>query len=179
MHDNSLYPEEEEQWVIWNGSYGVCDAVAIGRVEVGPGGREAWLDEPYDMVGPISLDELEASGRISFAACIVMSRRRWQDEQVELRRESFDKRREAQQQLFEELARANERRSRRPSHIRQCDEKQHRELLELPLDGELEPSQIKAAYRRLAKKAHPDVGGSHEKFVRITEARNTLLELVF
>lgn len=178
MHDNSLCSEEEEQWVIWNGSYGICDTVTIRRIEVGPGGREAWLDEPYDMVGPISLDELETNGRISFAACVVMSRQRWQDEQVELRRESFEKRRETQQRLFEELARANERRSRRPSHFQQCDEKQHRELLDLPVDGELEPSQIKAAYRRLAKKAHPDVGGTHEHFVRITEARNTLLDLI-
>ncbi|WP_235840044.1 hypothetical protein [Derxia lacustris] len=28
----------------------------------------------------------------------------------------------------------------------------------------------------MAQKAHPDVGGSHEQFLRITEARNALLE---
>ena len=31
------------------------------------------------------------------------------------------------------------------------------------------------AFRRLAQKAHPDTGGSHELFIRITEARNALL----
>ena len=40
----------------------------------------------------------------------------------------------------------------------------------------LEEAQIKTAYRRLAKEAHPDVGGSQEKFVQITEAYNALLE---
>jgi len=34
MHD-SPWPEEEEQWVIWNGSYGIVDTVTISRVEVG------------------------------------------------------------------------------------------------------------------------------------------------
>jgi len=54
----------------------------------------------------------------------------------------------------------------------------HRETLKLPFDGKLEPRQINAAFRRLAQKAHPDVGGSHEEFVRITEARNALLEYI-
>lgn len=55
------------------------------------------------------------------------------------------------------------------------DEQQHRETLNLPIDGELEPGQINAAFRRLAQKVHPDVGGSNEQFIRITEARNVLL----
>ena len=178
MHDNNLCSEEEEQWVIWNDAYGICDTVTIARVETRADSRSAWLDEPYDMVGPFSLDELETNGRISFAACVVMSRQRWQDDQVALRRASLEKRREARRRLFEELERSNERRRRRPSRFQQCSEKQHRELLNLPTDGALEPSRIKAAFRRLAKKAHPDVGGSHEHFVQITEARDALLELI-
>ena len=177
MHD-SPWPEEEEQWVIWNGSYGIVDTVTISRVEVGSGSRDAWLAEPYDMVGPFSLDELETSGLISFAACTVMSRQRWQEEQVALRRESLEKRRQAQKEMFEEFARYNERRSRRRSHFRQFNEREQRQLLNLPLDGALEASQIKAAFRQLAKKAHPDVGGSHEHFILITEARNALLEFI-
>ncbi|WP_345974604.1 J domain-containing protein [Sulfurimonas sp. HSL3-7] len=178
MHDNDLCSEEEEQWVIWNDAYGICDTVTIARVEIGSDSRKAWLDEPYDMVGPFSLDELERGGRISFAACVVMSHQRWQEDQVALRRASLEKRREAQGRLFEELERANGRRRRRPNRFQQCNEKQHRELLELPADGTLEPSKIKAAFRRLAKKVHPDVGGSHDHFVQITEARDALLELV-
>ena len=51
-----------------------------------------------------------------------------------------------------------------------------RALLALPAEEILEVKQVKAAYRRLVKTAHPDVGGSHERFVQITEARDILLE---
>ena len=166
---------EDEQWIIWNSALGLRDFVTIDRVEAGPGGRKAWLDEPYDMVGPFDFDELEASGRIGFAACIVMSRRKWQDDQVQLRREVFERHRKAQEELYEELARANKRKQRYGSSMQQSNEQEQRKLLELPADGTLEPSQIKAAYRQLAKKAHPDVGGSHEHFLLITEARDALL----
>ena len=67
MDDKST---DEEEWVIWNGAHGLVTTVAIGRVEVGTCGRNAWLDEPFDMVGPFSLDELKRLGRIAFAACI-------------------------------------------------------------------------------------------------------------
>lgn len=170
MHDSS-WPADKEQWVVWNGSSGILAMATIGRIEVGAGGRSAWLDRPFDVVGPFSLDELEAHGRIAFAACIVMSRQRWQDDQVELRREAFESRRAAQERLHEG-------RRRRRTHGQELDERQHRETLNLPIEGRLEPSQIKAAFRRLAQKAHPDVGGSHEQFIRITDARNALLESI-
>jgi hypothetical protein len=177
MHDNSR-SADKEQWVIWNGSSGILATATIGRVDVGAGGRSAWLDQPFDMVGPISLDELETRGRIAFAACIVMSRQRWQEDQVELRQESRERRRAAQERLYERHAQFNEGRRRRRTHRKQLDERQYRETLNLPIDGKLEPSQIKTAYRRLAQKVHPDVGGSHEQFLRITEARNALLERI-
>ena len=98
MHD-MLASLDEEDWVIWNGNHGLVTTVTVGRVEVGTSGRMAWLDEPFDMVGPFSLDEFERR-------------------------------------------------------------------------------QVRAAFRRLAQKAHPDVGGSNEQFVRIKEARNALLEYI-
>lgn len=174
MHDN---PWEEEQFIIWNSALGIRDFVTIDRVETGPEGRNAWLEEPYEMVGPFDFDELEADGRIHFAACVVMTRQKWQDEQQQLRQEAFEKHREARERLYEELARANGRK-RRKSAFEQYSEKKHRQLLELPVEGELEETQIKTAYRRMAKTAHPDVGGSHELFVKITEARDTLLECI-
>lgn len=57
-----------------------------------------------------------------------------------------------------------------------ADDRPHREALNLPLDGALDPARIKAAFRRLAQKAHPNVGGSHEQFVRISRARDVLLD---
>lgn len=166
------------EWVIWNDRYGLIHTATIGRVAQGARGRVAWMAKPFDMLGPFDLDALQASGRIAFEACLVLSPQRWQQDQVALRRESREKRRAAQQRMHEEHARRQHRAGRGPqgSAGRPLDEQQLRETLKLPADGRLEPAQVKAAYRRLAQRAHPDMGGSQALFVRITEARNALLE---
>ena len=89
--------ERVDEWVVWNGSLGVLDMAATGRVERDAAGRSAWLAAPYDIVGPFSLDELEARGRIAFGACLVLSRQKWQEEQIELRRQGREKRRACRQ----------------------------------------------------------------------------------
>jgi len=174
MHNHTLY-DEDEHWVIWNSAYGIVDTVALGRVEHGQNGAHAWLGEPYDMVGPFSLNELEVNGQINFAACTVMSRQRWKMDQVKLRQESLKKRREAQR-LFEERIRENSYKRMRSSGFMSLSEKECRALLNLPVSGVLKSSQIKTAYRKLVKKTHPDVGGSQEEFVQMTQARDILLE---
>lgn len=151
---------DTEEWVIWNGSLGILDMVTIGRIEEADGGRSGFLAPPYGVVGPFSMDELEEKGRISFGECLVMSRLRWQEEQVELRVEAMRKRRAF---LFQ--ARLDD------------DDKEHREALNLPMDGTLTSSEINNAFRKLAKVAHPDAGGSSEQYRRIAEARDALLEL--
>jgi curved DNA-binding protein CbpA len=80
--------------------------------------------------------------------------------------------------MNEEFERLSGRHSRHPGMRRPGDERKHREALNLPADGKLERSQINAAFRKLAQKAHPDAGGSHEQFVRITKARSALLETI-
>lgn len=174
MIDDPIHVDDEF-WVIWNGEMGAVDTVTLGQMESTADGRQAWLEEPYDMVGPLDLDLLESDGKIDFEACTVMSRRRWQEDQVMLRRESHKLRREAQRRMYEAFERFNERRAA-PSPFEQHLERKHREALNLPPDGELAVAQVKAAYRKLAQKAHPDTGGSHEQFVRITEARDLLLK---
>jgi hypothetical protein len=169
---------DEKEWVIWNGDHGLVTTVAIGRIEVGTCSRNAWLDEPFDMVGPFNFDELKTRGRIAFAACIVMSRQRWQDDQVELRRESLKIRRATEQRINEKFERLYGGHGRHQVNSNPIDERQHRETLNLPIDGTLESSQIKVAFRRLAQKVHPDAGGSNEQFIRITEARNALLKYI-
>ena len=150
---------EKEEWFVWNGSMGILDTARIGAIAHGAGGRSAFLAPPYDVVGPFSLDELETLGRIAFGACLVMSAQRWREDQVELRREGRDKRRALLFRLDFD-----------------GDEREPREILNLPADGALEPSDINAAFRRLAKTAHPDAGGSDERYRRIAEARDALLE---
>jgi len=147
-----------DEWVIWNGSMGVLDMVRIGRVEE-DAARSAYLAEPYEVVGPFSFDELKGEGRIAFGECVVMSRERWQADQVKLRIEAREKRR-----AF--LARFEDR----------DDDEEARLALELPEQGRLEPDEINAAFRRLAKAAHPDAGGSSEAYRRISEARDMLLK---
>ncbi len=150
---------EKEEWVVWNGSLGILDSVTIGRIEDGEGGRRAFLAPPYGVVGPFSLDELETQGRIVFGECRVMSRRRWREDQVDLRREGRERRRAFLfQRNFDD------------------DDQEHREVLNLPMEGALKPSEINAAFRRLAKTAHPDAGGSDEHYRRITDARDALLD---
>ncbi|WP_424362598.1 J domain-containing protein [Methylocystis parvus] len=150
---------DKEEWVVWNGSLGVLVIAALGRIDGGEGGRSAWLAPPYDVVGPFSLDDLETLGRIAFGECLVMSRQRWQEDQVELRVEG--------------------RRKRAAFQLRLAigdDDVSHREALDLPLEGALDPPAINAAFRRRAKRAHPDAGGSSEDYRRIAEARDALLD---
>ena len=149
---------DKQEWVVWNGSLGILDVARIGDVHFGESGRRACLAPPYDVVGRFSLDELEALGRIAFGACLVMSRQRWQDDQVALRLEAREKRRT----LFF-VATAG-------------DDREHREVLDLPIESRLDLSDINAAFRRLAKTAHPDAGGSDENYRRIAEARDALIE---
>jgi len=149
---------DSSEWVVWNGSLGVLDMARMGRVKQDASGRNAWLAAPYDVVGPFSLDELESLGRVAFGACLVMSRQKWQDDQIELRRQAREQRRAFAMRFTE------------PD-----DDSDNRELLELPPEGALTAAQINSAFRRLAKTAHPDAGGSHDDYCRLTEARDALL----
>jgi hypothetical protein len=149
---------DKEEWVVWNGLMGILDTVTIGLIEEGERGRSAFLAPPYGVVGPFSLDELEARGRIAFGECLVMSRQRWQEDQDDLRLEAREKRRAA---LFK---------------LDFDDDQEYRELLNLPMEGALKTAEINAAFRRLAKIAHPDAGGSDEHYRSITEARDALLK---
>jgi hypothetical protein len=146
-----------QEWVVWNGSMGILDMAAIGHIEDDGSGRSAFLAPPYGVVGPFSLDELETNGRISFGECLVMSRQRWREDQVDLRLEAQKRRRAF---LF------------KPEDD---DDQEHREALNLPVEGPLRPAEINGAFRRLAKTAHPDAGGSSEQYRRIAEARDALL----
>ena len=156
--DDARGAADIEEWVVWNGSMGILVTAALGRIEDSEGGRLGFLAPPYDIVGPFSLDELQTRGRIAFGACLVMSRQRWRDDQVALRRQA--------------------RKMRRALLIAPDagDDRRLRKVLDLPMQGALEPSQIRRAFRRLAKSAHPDAGGSDELYRRIAQARDALLE---
>ena len=54
-------------------------------------------------------------------------------------------------------------------------EERSRELLGLPLGRRLSESEIHRAYKRLAKRVHPDAGGNAEAFLKISAAQEALL----
>ena len=54
-------------------------------------------------------------------------------------------------------------------------EEQHRRLLGLPLGRRLFGPEIHQAYKRAAKKVHPDAGGSEEAFLELSAARDALM----
>ena len=118
------------------------------------------ISPPYGVVGPFSLDELEREGRVAFGACFVMSLQRWNEDQVELRLEAAGSAPPSRRfsistrTMIRSTARCWICRSRARSS----------------------PSEIRAAFRRMAKTAHPDAGGSDEHYRRIAEARDALLE---
>lgn len=167
-----MYEIEDVEWIIWNSAIGIRDFVTIGHVDTQE--NVAWLESPYQMVGPFSIEELTTQGEISFAECVVMSKQKWQDERESLLTISMMRRRKAQQEFFEELEKQNRR--KQYNHTHELEE--FRTLLNLPISGKLEISQIKSAYRKAAKKAHPDAGGTQEMFLRVKEAHDSLLEWI-
>jgi hypothetical protein len=55
-------------------------------------------------------------------------------------------------------------------------EERYRQLLELPLDRRLSAAEIHRAYKHIAKRAHPDVGGSAGEFLELAAAREALMK---
>jgi hypothetical protein len=52
----------------------------------------------------------------------------------------------------------------------------HRQLLGLPLGRRLSGAEIHRAYKRVAKSAHPDAGGSARPFLELSAARDALMQ---
>ncbi len=55
-------------------------------------------------------------------------------------------------------------------------EERYRQLLGLPLGRRLSETEIHRAYKRVAKRAHPDAGGNVEAFLQISAAHDALLK---
>jgi len=55
-------------------------------------------------------------------------------------------------------------------------EERSRELLGLPFERRLTEKEIHRAYKLLAKRAHPDAGGTEDAFLKLTAAHETLMK---
>jgi hypothetical protein len=66
---------------------------------------------------------------------------------------------------------------KRQDHARSpTPEERYRQMLGLPLGCHLSGAEIRQAYKRAAKTAHPDVGGSAQEFLALSEAREVLIK---
>lgn len=54
-------------------------------------------------------------------------------------------------------------------------EERYREMLGLPLDRQLAATEIHQAFRRTAKRVHPDAGGDAHAFLALAAARDALM----
>ena len=144
------------EWVVWNGFRGCVESVGVADIERDDEGAKITLVAPYSAFGPLNLDQLLRHGRIETGDFVILSPARWREDQVELRMQARERRRAGA--------------APPPS-----SERRHRELLELPERENLSAARINAAFRRLAKSAHPDAGGNDALFRALTEARDALL----
>ncbi|XOB61502.1 J domain-containing protein [Campylobacterota bacterium DY0563] len=158
-----------ESFIIYNSELNLKDFVTIGEVD--KENKIAYLDTPYEMVGPFCLNELYNKGKIYFEACMVMTQNFWHKERINLQKESFIKQQQSQNRFYEEIKNYNKKRQSLHINI----DIEYRTLLSLPLEDKLDESQIKEAFKKVAKNTHPDVGGSHEEFIKVTIARDELL----
>jgi hypothetical protein len=55
-------------------------------------------------------------------------------------------------------------------------EERYRQMLGLPLGRRLSGAEIHQAYKRVAKRAHPDGGGSAREFLELSAAREALMK---
>jgi hypothetical protein len=61
----------------------------------------------------------------------------------------------------------------KPASPEEC----YRQLLELPLGRRLSGAEIHRAWKRAAKRAHPDTGGSAQQFLELSTARDALMKV--
>jgi curved DNA-binding protein CbpA len=54
-------------------------------------------------------------------------------------------------------------------------DERYREMLGLPLGRQLAPTEIHQAFRRSAKRLHPDAGGDAHAFLALSAARDALM----
>jgi hypothetical protein len=57
-------------------------------------------------------------------------------------------------------------------------QERYRQMLGLPIDGSLSAPEIHQAWKRTAKAAHPDAGGSAREFLELSAARDALIKEV-
>ena len=164
----------EDEFIVWNSALGIRDYATVGEVKKDGDSFFIWMDEPYEMVGPLDFHELCRLGELKFEACSILTKQKWQDNYIFLKQESYKKR----QKSFQDFERFNNMRESVKQSKELEKQRESRELLSLPSSGKLTLSQIKNAYKKMVKTEHPDLGGNDERFIRVTEAKDALMKII-
>ncbi|MGO9390242.1 J domain-containing protein [Rhodoblastus sp.] len=150
---------EWSEWVVWDAFTKSEGRAPITKFRQAKHCMNALLAEPFDeKIGWFELMPLLKNGRVEARRDVmIFSPEQWEIEKCEL------------------MARPKpERAAPWGVSLHQA----HRLTLGLPPNGPLSEDGIRNAFRRAAKKAHPDVGGSDEEYQRITDAQEALLQSV-
>jgi hypothetical protein len=150
---------DPREWFVWNAFKGGVETASIAKTKKDKWNTSALLSEPYGITSVqwFNLDELEKTGRVETRGYVILSPEQWAIE------------REA---LLEKLTKTKFGRFGALDPL----EKEHRSVLNLPNHGPLSKSEIEYAYRKAAKTSHPDVGGKEERFKRVSQAKDALLQ---
>jgi hypothetical protein len=105
-------------------------------------------------MGPFNLDELIQKGIVESQGITLLSPERWAKDREKLIN-----------------THANLKTVVWPDNSYPAD----RKALGLPANGALFKAEIEQAFRRASKEAHPDRGGSRDRFISLAEAKERLL----
>lgn len=161
----------EEDYIIYNKDIILRDFIWIEKIEAKGYKVIAYLEEPYEMVF-FDLEELILNGKIAFESCEIFTTQKWEEDKEIIQKEAFFTQRKNQKEFNENINSF----FRKKENSNQQIEKKYRKLLDLPIHGQLEKTQIKTAYKIIVKKVHPDVGGTHESFIEVARAKDILLD---
>lgn len=151
----------DEDYPVLTQFRGTLDYAKIAEIRNGKHGRDARLAEPFgSRMGWFSYDNLEKRGRAESQGFTVYTTDFWKSN-----RDS-------------EIARYMKQWFPKGPFQAVTDtrEAEHRSLLALPDTGALLKSEIEQAFKLLARRAHPDAGGSNEKFKELAAAKDALIE---
>ena len=147
---------QQQEWIVWSELNGTVERALITEVRPGKYGMTGYVaGKRHDLIGCISVRDLDRLGFVSISGYTVMSPEYWDQNQTKLREKH--KRLKTMEALgARSLAK-------------------ERALLGLPPTGSLTEEEIQSAFRKTALHTHPDTGGNEAAFGASVRARDDLV----
>ena len=144
---------QQQEWFVWSQLNGRVERALITDVRPGNYGMTGYVAGPrHDLIGCISVRDLDRLGFVSSSGYTVMSPEYWDQNETTLR-QKHDK---LLSKMWGKSAK-------------------ERAVLGLSANGHLSEEAIQQAFRQKAQHAHPDKGGDAAAFDALTKARYALI----